>query len=170
MSAYFGTDDVVQLIGSVDISGANSGVLEVGKPMDVKRIVAVVTTATTGASGSVITVSKRNASGSGGATTLGTFTIATGVAANTVLYADIADVKTAVTGSDASQPAAVTTGRVLGIQTNDPGVFEINPGQELVVASDGGGDAGVVSFYASGVEMGNNPDRFTATKLTFTLA
>lgn len=145
----------MELIGSVDISGANSGVLEVGAPTHVKRIVAVVTTAVTVAA-ATITVSKRNASGSGGSTTYGTFDIPV-AAVNAVYFANVLKPSTtASTGSDGS--TVYTT----------PTQIRVDPGQELVVTSDGGATAGVVTFWADMIPDGF--DENDGTEATVTLS
>ena len=168
MSAYFGTDDVVTDGIDFDFAEAVTAVYAPGRPIDVKRIILVIKEASNGAE--VITVAVRNKDDTP-STTIGTFTIPSGLATDTVLKVDIANVKTAVTGSDASQPATVTTGRVLGIQTNQPGVIEVNPGQEISLTSTGGtATTGQADVYFSYVAMGNQPGRFDPTDLVFTHA
>lgn len=168
MSAYFGTDDEITDAIGFDFAEAVTSGYAPGRPIDVKRIVLVITELSNGAE--TITLAVRDVD-DGNSTTIGTFTIPDAAATDTVFKVDVANVKTAVTGTDASQPAEVTTGRVLGIQTNSPGVIEVNPGQEIVVTSTGGtATTGQANVYFEYVAMGNNPDRFDATDLAFTHA
>lgn len=169
MSAYFATDDRIAFVGNLNLgAGAETLVYATGKPIDVKRLVLVMTAAQATA-GAVLTVSVRNVDDSS-STTIGTATTPAVMAVNGVFKVDIANVKTAVVGTDASQSALVTTGRVLGRQENQPGVIEVNPGQEFVVASGGEGDTGAADLYIEYVEVGNNPLRFNATDIVFTHA
>lgn len=168
MSTYFATDDRITDAIDFDFAEAVTAVYAPGRPIDVKRIVLVIKEASNGAE--TITVAVRNVDDTS-STTIGTFAIPSGAALNAVYKAELALVNTAVTGSDASQPAEVTTGRVLGIQTNQPGVIEVNPGQEISVTSTGGtATTGQANVYFEYVAMGNNPDRFDPTALTFTHA
>jgi hypothetical protein len=169
MSAYFGTDDRISEAQNLDYAEAATVAFAPGKPIDVKRIVLVIVEAQSAAT-ETLTVVVRDVD-DGNSTTIGTFVMPASAAADAVYKVDIANVDTAVTGTDASQPADVTTGRVLGYQTNLPGVIEVNPGQEIAVTSGGTGTTtGQANVYFEYVEMGNNPDRFDATDLTFTHA
>lgn len=170
MSAYWGTEDEVTEVGlSLDFDSAASVVFTPGRPVDVKAIIIVLLEATSVAA-SAVTVARRNADDSS-STTLGTFSLASGLAVNTVHRVTIANVKTAATGTDASQVADVNIGgRVLGIQTNDPGVARVNPGQEIVVTSDGAGTGGNALVFFEYVEVGNQEDGFTINDITFTHA
>lgn len=172
MSAYFATDDRVALVAAAyDFADSTAPVaLAPGKPIDVKRVVGVITEASAGTS--VVTVAVRNVDDTG-STTIGTFSVPASLALNSVFVVEIAGVDpdpVVVTG-EVSQPADVTTGRVLGYQTNLPGVIEVNVGQEISFTSDGGGTAGIANLYVEYVEMGNNPDRNgNPTSLVFTRA
>lgn len=172
MSSYFATSDRVTPVVNFDFAESVTVVFEPGKPVDIKRIVLVIEEASNGAE--VITVAVRNAGDASSSTTIGTFTIPTGLALNTVLKVDIAGVNPAaiVPSGEASQPATVTTGRVLGYQTNQPGVIEVNVGQEISLTSTGGtATTGRANTYFEYEENGGNPDRNgNPTALTFTYA
>lgn len=172
MSAYFATDDRVTPAVSFDFAEATTVVFEPGKPVDVKRITLVITEVGNGAE--TITVAVRDAGNAGNSVTIGTFAIPNGAAVNSVYRVDIAGVDpdpVVVTG-EVSQPAEVTTGRVLGYQTNLPGVIEVNVGKEIAITSTGGtATTGTANAYFEYVEMGANPDRNgEPTVLPFTLA
>lgn len=169
MSAYFGTEDKVTPAVLFDYAEAVTVVFEPGKPADVKRIILVGVEVGNGAE--TITVAIRDAGDAGNSVTVGTFVIPNGFAVDAVAYVDIADVKTAVTGSDASQPATVNIGgRVLGIQTNDPGVAEVAVGKEIACTSTGGtATTGQVNLYFEYIEGGQEIPS-TWTELAFTLA
>lgn len=162
MSAYFATDDRVALVAAAyDFADSTAAVAYApGKPIDVKRAVGVITEASAGSS--VVTVAVRNIDDTG-STTIGTFTVPAGLALNSVFAVELAgvDPDAVIEASGGiSQPAEVTTGRVNGYQSNQPGVIEVNPGQEISFTSDGGGTAGIANLYIEYVEMGNNPDRY----------
>lgn len=169
MSAEFATTDINVALGSLNLgAGAATVTYAPGRPVNIKRIIFVVTTAQATA-GAGITFGVRNVDDST-STTVGSFTTAAIMALNSVHKADVAGVKSGVTGSDASQPAAVTTGRVLGYQTNLPGEIELNPGQEFWITSDGNGDTGVAQVYIDAQAQGNNPTRFNPTDMTVTFS
>lgn len=168
MSAYWGTEDLQSPALDFDFAESVTVAFAPGQPIDVKSIVLVIKEVGNGAE--TITVAVRNVDDSS-STTLGTFAIPNPAPINGVFRISIANVKTAVTGTDASQVADVTTGRVLGIQENQPGVAEVDPGQEIVLTSTGGtATTGQAWAFFEYVAMGNNPDRLTATALTFTHA
>lgn len=124
-------------LGSVDISGANATTaVEVGEKWSIKRIIGVVTVATTGAAASVITMAIRDADGNGSAD-VGTFTVPSGVAVNTVFYVDPAKPDT-----DGTAAVDGTT-----LYTDDPDMPVVLPGEEFLLTSNGGGDAGTVRFF-----------------------
>ena len=162
-ATYWGLTKVDQ-IGSLDFSAANAVALAFGQPADVKRIVASITVATTGAAGSVITVQKIPlASGTASPVTLGTFTIPTGVAAGTEL--EVLPGK-----ANAAQVAISGAPGIGGQYTNDakPDELEFDTGNQIRLLSDGGGDAGTAIFWVEYQEQPNVKPRFTATELTFT--
>lgn len=169
MSAEFATTDRVSALQSLTVSGTNTVTFRHGKPMNIKRLLFTVTTAITGTIGAA-TYGVRNRDGTG-SVTLGSFAIPN-AAINAVLKADVAGVKTAaITPSgEASQPAAVTTGRVLGYQTNLPGEAKVNPGQEFFVTLGTATSAGVVDTAVEFQEQGNNPLRFNATDMAVTFS
>jgi hypothetical protein len=169
MSAYFATDDRISAAQNLDYAEAATVAFAPGTPIDVKRIVLVIVEAQSAAT-ETLTVAVRDVD-DGNSTTIGTFIMPASATADAVYKVDLANVKTSVTGTDASQPSTVTTGRVLGYQTNLPGVIEVNPGQEIVVTSGGTGTTtGQANVYFQYVEQGNNPTRFNATDITFTHA
>jgi hypothetical protein len=158
-------------MGSLNLgAGAATVTYAPGKPINVKRVIFVTTTAQATA-GAAITFGVRNVDDTS-STTVGSFTTPAVMALNSVYKADVAGVSTtAVTPTgEHSQVAEVTTGRVDGYQTNLPGEIEVNPGQEFWVTSGGEGDTGVATVYIEYVEEGNNADRFDATDITVTFA
>lgn len=166
MSAPFATDDRVSSMGSLNLgAGAATVVFAPGKPVCVKRVVLVTTTAQATA-GAGLTFGVRNVDDTS-STTYGSGTTAAVMALNSVHYMDVAGVHTAVTGSDASQVAQVTTGRVLGIQDNSPGEIEVNVGQEFWLTSDGNGDTGVAAVYVEYREKGQDTTNYTKITATF---
>lgn len=171
MSAEFATTTVVELVAATyDFADSTTPVtFAPGAPADVMRIIGVITEASTGTS--VVTVAVRNVDDTS-STTIGTFTVPAGLALNSVFSIDIAGVKTAavVPTGEASQVAQVTTGRVLGYQTNQPGVIEVNPGQEMSFTSDAGGSAGMANLFVQYSRQGSNPLRFNPTVIAFTYA
>lgn len=171
MSNYWATADRVTDAISLQLgAGTTPAVYAPGKPIDVKRIVLVMTTAQA-TSAATVTVAVRNVDDSS-STTIGTFVTPAVMALNAVFKVDIAGVDAdAVTPTgEHSQVADVTLGRVDGYFTNLPGVIEVNPGQEISLTSDGGGDTGVANAYFEYSEQGNNPERFEPTAITFTYA
>lgn len=168
MSAEFATTDrIAPLSGSVPVAAGGTVTYATGRPINIKRVTLVMTAAQTSA-GAVATYGVRNVDDSS-STTIGTFTIPVS-AINTVLKAEVAGVKAGVTGSDASQPATVTTGRVLGIQTNQPGDVELNPGQEFFLTVAAGGAGGTAAGYIEYQDQGSNPTRFNATDMAVTFS
>jgi hypothetical protein len=168
MSSYFATEDRVANLGSLTLA-SGTAVFNVGKPIDVKRIVLVYTTGQTGA-GAALTFGVRNADGSTGSVTKGSFTAPVAVA-NAVVAAEVAGVypNPVVNTGEQSQPTTVTTGRVLGYQTNQPGIIKVNPGQQFWVTGGAGGAAGVAQVYIEYEEEGNQPLRYVPTIAAVTL-
>jgi hypothetical protein len=165
MSAYWGTEDEVTAAISASTAGG-SAVFAPGKPADVKRVIlAVAVTNTVAATG---TVAIRNIDDSS-SVTVGTFTVPINSPVNTVYAIEIATSKATVQLPGTSQVSDVTTGKVDGYFTSEPGVAEVNVGKEIVV-SFAGGTGGTVNVHFEYVEQGNNPLRFNPTKLAFTLA
>lgn len=157
MSNYF-TDQVRTVdMGSLNLgAGAATVVFQPGKPVDIKRLILIVTTAQATA-GAVLTVGTREADGSGGEVVIGTATTPATMALNSVFVIELAGVSTdpIVTSGEHSQPAEVTMGRVDGYYSNRPGgVIEIDMGRELYVTSGGEGDTGVATVYAEYFEQG----------------
>lgn len=172
MSAEFATTDRIASVGSLNLgAGAATVVYATGRPINIKRITMVMTTAQATA-GAVITFGVRNVDDTS-STTIGTFTTPAVAALNAVLKADVAGVKAGVTTYDSwgiSQSASVTTGRVVGVQANQPGDVELNPGQEFWITSDGSGDTGVANVYIEYQDQGSNPTRFNATDMAVTFS
>jgi hypothetical protein len=162
MSAYWTHTRVDSFGAAVAISGANASALVAGQPWDVKRIVAVISTATTGASPSEITVQKIPLpTGTSDPVELGKFVIPSGLAAGTVVYFDLADPSVPL-GTDLSG-----TGSTIGADKTfaaTPDLGKIDVGEQLRVLSNGGADAGGAIFYAEYAYQGNTGDRFGATK------
>lgn len=171
MSSYFATEDrVAQIATAVAVAaGSTSTVFRVGKNADIKRVIVVMTAAQTGA-GAVATFGIRNADGSTGSVTKGSFTIPV-AAVNTVIAAEIAGVYPApiVNAGEVSQPATVTTGRVLGYQTNLPGILKVNVGQQFWITIAAAGSGGTADIYIEYEEEGNAPTRYNPTLAAVTL-
>lgn len=162
VSQYW-TMDRYENLSTLDVSGANSVVFAPGESIDVKRLIFVTTIAQTVAL-SNLTVAVRDVD-NGNSVTIGTFTIPlTGTALDKVWYTDLGvPDEDGSTGSDGS----------LIFQSYDPGgVVAVNPGQELVVTSDGGGDAGTYQVYIQYQSKGFNPEvlGIEANERTFTPA
>lgn len=148
MSSYF-TDQRRLYSASLDYDTADAEIVFVPTvPVAVSKIRIVLTEATS-AAGSVVSFGVRAIDAAAGAditTIYGTFTVPAGAAAGTVYdvevgYAD-PDLDTSE-GGGISQPAEVTTGRVVGRQVNTPGLIEIEPGDgAFVVQSNGAGTGG----------------------------
>ena len=170
MSSYFATEDRVAQIGTAAaVAAGSTSVFRVGKCADIKRIVVVLTAAQTTA-GAVATFGVRNADGSTGSVNKGTFTIPV-AAVNTVVAAEVAGVypNPVVNTGEQSQPTTVTTGRVLGYQTNQPGIIKVNPGQQFFVTIAAGGAGGTADIYVEYEEEGNQPLRYVPTVAAVTL-
>ena len=172
MSGVYTYEDRIDLVAATyDFADSTTPVVfQPGRPINVRRIVGVITEASAGSS--VVTVAVRNVDDTS-STTIGTFTVPASLALNTVFKVDVAAAYSALQTGDGggiSQPATVTMGRVVGRQTSLPGEVKVNPGQEISFTSDVGGSAGMANLYIEYSEMGNNPDRFNATAITFTLA
>jgi hypothetical protein len=148
---YWGKYDCED-VGSLTISGANTVVWAPGVPVDVKRLVFVVTTATTVAT-SLLTVGKRNVDDTSSVVhDTYTFPIA---AINGVYEALLGEPDTAAaTGLDGSE-----------VHTAAPLLLEIEPGEELFITSDGGATAGVVECYVQYQRQGATGSRWAAVKL-----
>ena len=124
-------------LGSVDVSAANSTTpYEFGQKAFLKRFLFTPTTAKD-ATKAVITVTKRKADGSTSSTVLGTFDVPASAPVNTPYYVDVPlPNNTAHTLVDGS----------IGYDAL-PDWFTFDLGDEVVLTSDGGGAAGVVTFF-----------------------
>lgn len=172
MSSYF-TDQRRLLTAVLDYDTADAEIVFTPTvPVAVSKIRIVLTEATSVA-GSVVTFGVRAIDAAAGAditTIYGTFTVPAGAAAGTVYDVDVAYVDPdAVTsdGTGISQPAEVTTGRVVGVQTNQPGLIEIEPGDgSFVVQSDGAGTGGNSSTSIEYFEIAKDADDSVALTVT----
>lgn len=170
MSAEFATTDRISPAQALTTSGTNTVVFANGKPMNIKRIVAVVATAIT-VTTVIANFGVRNVDDSS-SVVYGTITMPL-AALNAVLSADIAQSYAAPQIYDTwgiSQSPLVTTGRINGVQTSLPGEVKVNPGQEFFVTVTQASTAGAVALYIEYQEEGNNPDRFTPTAMAVTRA
>jgi len=169
MSAPYATNDRVTAFQSAAVAaGSTTARFKFGKPVYVKRIVAVYTTAQTTA-GAAATFGVKNADNSTGSVTKGSFTFPV-AAVNSVLKADVAaSYPNPVVGTgEISQPSTVTTGRVLGYQTSLPGEILVVPGQEFWIDIAAGGAAGVADIALEYREEGQNV--FSMTDMAVTLS
>lgn len=169
MSAEFATTDRVTPAATAAVAAGSTTVFGPGKPVNIKRIILVLTAAQTSA-GAAATFGVRNADDSG-STTLGSFTIPV-AAVNSVLKADVAAVKTAlvVNSGETSQSSLTTTGKVDGYAVNTPGEVKVNVGQEFWVTIAAGGSGGTGQMYFEYQEEGNNQTRFNPTDMAVTLS
>jgi hypothetical protein len=161
MSGYYTKDDIANL-GTLDASGANSVVFAPGRPVDVDRVIVVTTVAQTTAD-ATITLGVRDVD-NGNSVTKGSFVLPfTGSATDDVKYVNLVKPKT--TATTASDGSITFTGYSPG------GFIEVNPGQELFLTSDGGGDAGTYQVYVEYKDQGFSGSRIAdAVELTFTAA
>lgn len=170
MSAEFATTDRISQAQALTTSGANTIVFANGRPMNIKRIVMVVSTAIT-VTAPIANFGVRNVDDSS-SVVMGTITLAI-APLNAVLSADIAQSYAAPQVYDTwgiSQPATVTTGRVVGVQTSLPGQVQCDPGQEFFITITTTSTAGAVAAYIEYQDEGNNPTRFAPTAMAVTRA
>lgn len=172
MSAYWGTEDESAYVGSLQLGAGTTAVVwpGVGRPVDIKRIVLAMTAAQATA-GSVVTIARRTVDNNN-SVNVGTFTTPAVMAVNGVFHVDVGVTSTTTT-TVYSQPVEVL-GRTNVMYQSEPGLIELNPGQELVLTSDGAGDTGVADAYIEFVVQGNNPLRSGngayPTKITYVSA
>ncbi len=157
------TDATVENLATLDASGANAVQFNPGMTVKVKRLIFITTIAQTTAD-AVITVVKRNRDDTP-TETLGTVTLPfTGSATDDVQYVELGYPDTdGEVGSDGSTVySSVSPG----------GMIEMVPGEELVLTSNGGGDAGTYQVYVEYIPEGFNPEvlGITDNELTFTHA
>jgi hypothetical protein len=150
-------------LSTLDASGANAVQFNPGERAKVKRVILVTTVAQTTADATITVVVRDRDNGN--STTIGTFTLPfTGSATDDVQYAEFGNPSaTADTGVDGSSVySSVSPG----------GLIEVDPGQEMVFTSDGGGDAGTYHVYVEYIPEGFNPEvlGITANERTFTAA
>lgn len=157
---YHAVKDEIANVGAATISGTTAVTWAPGRPADVRRLILVTTTAVTVAD-ATLTVSVRDVD-DGNSTSYGTFVVPfTGSAADDVQYVDLVTTDTDGSTSAIDGSLVYTAG----------GMIEVNPGQELVVVSDGGATAGVVQVYVEYQDLGFSGSRVEdATELTFTPA
>lgn len=154
----FWNDRKVVNLGSVDIGGANATTAyEFGERAHVKRFIWVCTTAHT-TPGSIITVTRVNADGTGSAA-IGSFTVPAVVAANGVVYVDV--------GIPAGTSTTLVDGSVGHTALPDMPVFDV--GEEIVLTSDGGG-AGVGTFFMEFQSVHSQPLPEAWTRVAYTPA
>lgn len=168
MSAEFSTTDRVAGLGAITLASATHVVFNVGKPINVKRITLVYTTAQTGA-GAAMTFGVENADASG-TVTKGSFTAPVG-AVNTVVDAEVAGVypNPVVNTGEVSQNVANVPNYVAGYQTNLPGQIQVNPGQRFWIAGGAGGAGGVAQAFIEYQEQGSNKTRYAPVIAAVTL-
>lgn len=167
MSAEFATTDRVSVQQAVTLTGTPTFVFRAGRPINVKRLTLVVTTAITGTVGAA-TYGVRNRDGTS-SVTLGSFAVPN-AALNAVLAAELAGVKVAavVNSGEVSQNPII--GNVNGYQTNLPGEVKLNPGQELFVTIGTSPSAGAVDASIEYQDEGSNPTRFAPTAMAVTFS
>lgn len=155
MSTYWGLNRVDVLDATpLDISGANGDAIAFGRPVDVKRIVAVITTAVTTAAAEITVQKIPLPTGTANPEELGTFVIPVGAAIGEVYYWDVSQIPAGVAISGAKGIGGATT------YAEGSGLGLLDVGNQLRVLSDGGPDAGAAVFYAEYQEGPNVGDRF----------
>lgn len=174
-SRYF-TDALIADLSTLDASGANSVQFNPGQTIRAKRLIFVTTVAHTVAD-ATITVVRRNRDDTP-TETLGTFTLPfTGSATDKVYYVELGLAPTTgTTGVDGSTVykgyndggASIATGQV--VNSDVESLPQFVPGEELVMTSNGGGDAGTYHVYVEYIPEGFNPEvlGITANERTFT--
>lgn len=144
--ALYFTDKPAHLLGTLDASGANSLSWAPGKPVDIENLIFLTTIAQTVAD-ATITVGVRDID-DGNSTTRGTFALPfSGSATDQVRRVRLAAPRTTPIEYVASQPAGAGFG-VTEVMRSGEGLLKVNPGQEIFVTSNGGGDAGSYLVYA----------------------
>jgi len=146
-SSLFWTKSEFANLSTLDASGSNAVQYEPGQRIKAKRLILVTTVAQTVANATLTVVVRDRDNGN--STTIGTITVPfSGSALDKVLYADFGKPKTtATTGSDGSATYSTDPG----------GLVEVDPGQEIVITSDGGGDAGTYQVYLEYIPEGFDP-------------
>lgn len=136
-------------VGSLTLSGANTVAWQPGEPVDIRRVVFVVTTAASG-SNATLTIGSRKADGSN-AVQHSQFVFATASGAvNSVHYYVVGEATdTGTTAVDGSTTYAAA-----------PGLLEIDPGEEVYISSNGAPTAGVVDVYIDYI-----PQPFTGSRV-----
>lgn len=135
--------DKIDNLGTLDASGANTIVFAPGRQAVVRKIILITTVAQTVAN-ATITVAVRDVD-NGNSVTQGTFVMPFATSATD----DVAFVKP-------GQPATAGTTAVDGslvFEGYEPGGgIVVEPGQELALTSDGGGDAGTYQVYVESID------------------
>lgn len=171
-SSRFFTDVKFADLSTLDASGANAVQFNPGETVRVKRIILVTTVAQTVAD-ATITVVRRNRDDTP-TETLGSFTLPfTGSALDKVYYTELGLAPT--TGSTGVDGSTVYKGYndggiVSGVNVDVESLPKLDPGEELVLTSNGGGDAGTYHVYVEYIYEGFNPEvlGITANERTFT--
>ncbi len=169
MASYFNQAEWAYM-GTLDTSGANTLDWVPGGPVDVKRILLVVTTAMTTAS-PVLTIGKRDADLATNSETYATVTVTYTLGADGAQFVIDFPAKTAAETAGSDGPFIDQTDRSAAVVYRTPGLLHIDFGQELFITSAGEGDAGVSAVYVEYMKQGLNdihaPD---VNKLVATLA
>lgn len=165
MSNYWATADRVAFVENLNLgAGVETVVYAPGKPIHVKRIVLVMTAAQATAAATV-TVGVRNVDDSS-STTAGTFATPAVMAVNDAFYVELG--KSDADGETAEVVSQDIPGASTVLFTSEPGILEVNPGQEMFFTSDGGGDTGAANVYIEYSEQGQ--DIYAMTEIVFTPA
>lgn len=161
MDAFWGKKRILNPAGSsLDASGTNSIDFGLVATWFLARIKMVTTIAHTVAD-ATITVALRDKD-DGNSTTLGTFTLPfSGSATDDIKYVDLIKPLTTATTSSIDGSTTYTT--------ENKGPVKVLANQEIVLTSDGGGNAGTYLIYFEGVEEGLN-SAVTGSARTFTAA
>ena len=154
MTAFYSMVDW-DYMGTLDTSGANTLDWVPGNPVDVKRILLVVTTAMTTAD-PTLTIGVRDADLGTNSETYATAVIPYASGADGAqFYIDFPARTSAVSaGSDGPYTDQVDKSAAIVYRTTEP--LHIDFGQELFITSNGGGDAGVSAVYVEYLKQGFN--------------
>lgn len=170
MTSYFNQAEWAS-VGSLDTSGTNTVDWIPGGPVDVKRILLVVTTAMTAAN-ATLTIGKRDADLATNSESYATAVIPFASGADGAQFVIDFPAKTAAVTAGSDGPYTDQKDKSAAVvYSSEPGLLHIDFGQELFVTSDGGGDAGVSAVYVEYMKQGLNssmaPD---AVRVNATLA
>lgn len=152
---YWGKEIVLE-VGDLDVSGSNEVSIAFGRPVDVKRVIMVTTTALTAADAE-LTVGWRKVDDTG-SEDHSTWTL---VQEDSALN-DVSEILLAESKADDAGTTGVDDSTV---HTAGDDLIHVDSDEEFFIESDGGPDAGDVKVFVQVQEKGVQPTRFSATAL-----